>query len=161
MKLLKVVYVEKLLGIKINDKLTLNSHVEDVCKKDSMKIYPLARVTPYMTGSKKCILMNAFFRSQFSYCPFVLMCHSRTLNNKTNKLHERCFGNVYNDKLSSFQNLLDRTDLFQRTLVICKQLLWKCIKCLKVLHRRYLMIISAVVLMQIMIYVISLSLVDK
>ena len=27
---------EKLLGIKINGKLTLNSHVKDVCKKDSM-----------------------------------------------------------------------------------------------------------------------------
>ena len=62
---------EKLLGIKINGKLTLNSHVKDVCKKDSMKMYALSRVTPYMTGSKKYILMNAFFRSQFSYCPSV------------------------------------------------------------------------------------------
>ena len=52
--------------------------------------------------------MNAFFRSQFSYCPLVWMCHSRTLNDKINRLHERCLRIVYNDKLSSFQNLLDQ-----------------------------------------------------
>ena len=61
-----------------------------------------------MTVSKRRILMNAFFRSQFSYCPLVWMCHSRTLNNKINRLHERCLRIVYNDKLSSFQNLLDQ-----------------------------------------------------
>ena len=36
------------------------------------------------------------------------MCHGRTLNNKINRLHERCLRIVYNDKLSSFQNLLDQ-----------------------------------------------------
>ena len=37
------------------------------------------------------------------------MCHSRTLNNKINKLHERCLQIVYNDKKSSFKELL-KTD---------------------------------------------------
>ena len=36
------------------------------------------------------------------------MFHSRTLNNKINRLHERCLRIVYNDKLSSFQNRLDQ-----------------------------------------------------
>ena len=36
------------------------------------------------------------------------MCHSRTLNNKINRLHETCLRIVYNDKFSSFQNLLDQ-----------------------------------------------------
>ena len=62
---------EKLLGIKIDDKLRLNAQVEDLCKKVSRKIHTLDRVTPYMTVSKRRILMNAFFRSQFSYCPLV------------------------------------------------------------------------------------------
>ena len=60
-----------------------------------------------MTVSKRRILMNASFRSQFSYCLLVWMCHSRTLNNKINRLRERCLRIFYNDKLSSFQNLLD------------------------------------------------------
>ena len=85
----------------------LNAQVEDLCKKASRKIHALARISPYMTVSKRRILMNASFRSQFSYCPLVWMCHSRTLNNKINRLRERCLRIFYNDKLSSFQNLLD------------------------------------------------------
>ena len=36
------------------------------------------------------------------------MCHSRTMNNKINRLHERCLRIVYSDKTSSFENLLER-----------------------------------------------------
>ena len=36
------------------------------------------------------------------------MCHSRTLNNRINKLHERCLSVIYNDKKSLFQKLLDK-----------------------------------------------------
>ena len=72
------------------------------------KILALARFTPYMTVSKTRFFMNAFFRSQLSYYPLVWMCHSRTLNNKINRFHERCLRIDYNDKLSSFQNLLDQ-----------------------------------------------------
>ena len=40
--------------------------------------------------------------SQFSYC------HSRRINNQINKLHERALRLVYNDKSSSFRELLER-----------------------------------------------------
>ena len=99
---------EQLLGIKIDNKLKLNAQVEELCKKASRKMHSLARVTPYMTVSKKRTLLNAFFKSQFSYCPIKRMCHSRTLNNKKSRLLERCLRIVYNDKLSSFQHLLDQ-----------------------------------------------------
>ena len=36
------------------------------------------------------------------------MCHNRTINNSINRLHERCLRIVYNDKKSSFQELLDK-----------------------------------------------------
>ena len=32
--------------------------------------------------------MNAFFKSQFNYCPLIWMCHNRDNNNKINRLHE-------------------------------------------------------------------------
>ena len=53
--------------------------------------------------------MNAFIKSQFSYCPFVWMFHSRTLNNKINKLREKALRLVYRNKTSlSFENLLKK-----------------------------------------------------
>ena len=36
----------------------------------------------YISLKKKRSLLNAFFVSQFSHCPLVWMCHSRTLNNR-------------------------------------------------------------------------------
>ena len=36
------------------------------------------------------------------------MCHSRTLNNNVNRLHERCLRLIYNDKHSTFHELLEK-----------------------------------------------------
>ena len=52
--------------------------------------------------------MNAFFKCQSNYCPVIWMFHSRTLNNKINRLHERCLRIIYNDKLSNFEELLHK-----------------------------------------------------
>ena len=57
---------------------------------------------------KRRILMNAFFEAQFNYCPIIWMFHSRCLNNKINRLHERCLRMIYNDKISNFEELLNK-----------------------------------------------------
>ena len=49
--------------------------------------------------------MNAFFKSQFSYCPFSWILHSRTSNNKINRLRERCLCITCNGNTSSFTDL--------------------------------------------------------
>ena len=50
--------------------------------------------------------MNAFFKAQFNYCPAVWIFHSRSLNNKINRLHEHRLRIIYNDKHSNFEELL-------------------------------------------------------
>ena len=50
--------------------------------------------------------MKAFITSQFSYCPLIWMFHSRNLNNKINRIHERALKLVYQNNLS-FSELLD------------------------------------------------------
>ena len=40
------------------------------------------------------------------------MFHSRKSNNKINLLHERALRMVYNDRISSFQDLLDKDNSF-------------------------------------------------
>ena len=54
------------------------------------------------------MIMKAFIESQFGYCPLVWMFHSRSLNNNINRIHERSLRITYNDKSSSFQNLLEK-----------------------------------------------------
>ena len=99
---------EKLLGVKFNHKLTFNTHIGDIYKKAGLKLTALSRIAPYMDFNKKRLLVNAFFISQFNYCPLIWMCHNHTKNNKINRIHERCLSLIYNDKKSSFENLLDK-----------------------------------------------------
>ena len=80
---------EKLLGVKIDNKLTFGCHVSDMCKKANRKINALARIAPFININKSPILMNSFFRSQFNYCPLIWMCHSQANNRKINRHQER------------------------------------------------------------------------
>ena len=112
---------EKLLGVKIDNKMTFDCHVSDMCKKANRKINALASIAPFINTNKRRILMNLFFRSKFSYCPLIWMCHSRTNNTKTNRLHERCLRIMYNDKQSSFIKSLGKDNfvsIHQRNLQI-------------------------------------------
>ena len=52
--------------------------------------------------------MRAFVISQFQYCPLVWMFHSRHLNNKINRIHERALRIAYKDYKSSFNTLLEK-----------------------------------------------------
>ena len=56
--------------------------------------------------------ISKFFRkvreSNFNDCSLVWMCHSHENNKKINRLHERCLRTIYNDKQSSFNELLEK-----------------------------------------------------
>ena len=99
---------EILLGITIDRDLKFDEHVNNLCKKACQKLNALVRLAPFMNVDKKRMIMKAFIESQFGYCPLVWMFHSRSLNNKINRIHERALRITYNDKSSSFQNLLEK-----------------------------------------------------
>ena len=98
---------EKLLGVTIDAKLNFVKHIKQIYAKARAKLKALARIAPFMNIKKKKVLMKAFFMAQFSYCPLTWMFHSRKLNNKINKLHERCLWIVYSDNTSSLEELLE------------------------------------------------------
>ena len=51
--------------------------------------------------------MKASFDAQFKYCPLIWMCHSCN-KRKIDRPHERCLIIIYNDKQSSFKELLEK-----------------------------------------------------
>ena len=56
--------------------------------------------------------MKAFVESHFGYCPLVWMLHSRTLNARINRIHERALRIVYGDDTSLFEHLLRKDNSF-------------------------------------------------
>ena len=99
---------EKLLGVTFDNQLNFNHHISKICKTASNKLHALARVSHYMDEDKSRILFNLYFSSQFNYCPLIWMNHSKSINKKTNNLHERALKLIYCDHSSNFQELLQR-----------------------------------------------------
>ena len=93
---------EILLGITIDRDLKFDEHVNNLCKKACQKLNALVRLAPFMNVDKKRMIMKAFIESQFGYCPLVWMFHSRSFNNKINRIHKSALGNTHNNKSSSF-----------------------------------------------------------
>ena len=104
---------EKLLGIKIDQKLSFEPHVDSLCKKASQKLNGLARMASSLKFKQRKLLLNAFITAQFSCAPVILMFHSRKLNNRINNIHERALRLVYKDYTSSFDELLLKDNSFR------------------------------------------------
>ena len=89
---------EKLIGIKVVTKLNFNQHSNDVNSKASRKVNALSRIMPYMSLSKRKKLVSLFFNPKLKYWPLIWMFYSCIINNKINRLHERCLRLLYGDK---------------------------------------------------------------
>ena len=98
---------EILLDINLDSELKFEDHFNFICKKTSQKRYALARIVPFMDLKQRRNIMKAFVECQFGYCPIIWMFHSRGLNNKINRIHERALRITYKDKSSTFQELLE------------------------------------------------------
>ena len=88
-------------------KLSFENHIARIRSKARTKIKALVRIAPFLNKRKRKLLMNAFFKSQISYCPLSWIFHSRTLNSNINRLLKRYLRIKYNDNTSSFVDLLE------------------------------------------------------
>ena len=57
--------------------------------------------------------MKTFAESQFGYCPLIWVFYSRKLNIKINHLQEWSLRIVYNDYITSFEDLLKKDNFFK------------------------------------------------
>ena len=101
-----------LLGITIDNKLTFNDHISKLCKKTSIKLHALSRISNYISCNKLRVTMKAFIESQFGYCPLIWMFHGRTLNHRINRLHKRALQLVHKCPTLTFEELLVKDNSF-------------------------------------------------
>ena len=99
---------ETLLGILIDSELSFDQHISSICSKASKKLHALGRIATFMSFNKSRTLLKAFIESQFSYCPLIWVFHSRTMNNKINRIHERALRLVSSDHVFSLDELLKK-----------------------------------------------------
>ena len=90
-----------LLGITIVSNLTIENHINNICKRASQKLNGLARVASYMNIQKRIIIMKSFVTSEFVYCLLIWIFLSRRLNSKINSIHERTLRITYQYHIST------------------------------------------------------------
>ena len=114
---------ETFFGIKIDNKLTLEEHVEGLCKKASQKVSAVARISSLMRFEQKKRIVNLFMTSNFSHYPLVWMFHSRRIDNRIDHIHERALKSIYQDYNSSFKELLrkDKIKINKNVLIKCQK----------------------------------------
>ena len=95
-------FSENFLGIKTDNKLTLEEHVEGLCNKASQKVSAVTRISSLKRFEQRKRIVDLFIISHFSYYPLVWMFHSRRLNNCIGHIHERDLKVMYPDYNSSF-----------------------------------------------------------
>ena len=96
----------KLLGVTIDRDPKFDKDVLKLCSKTNQELSALSRMANKLSFNKRRTIFKVFLESQFKYCPIVWMFHSRRINNKINRLHERSLRIVYGDDVSTFINYL-------------------------------------------------------
>ena len=83
-----------------------------ILKKGNQKLHALMRISKYMSMEKLKLLMKTFIESQFNYCPLIWMFHSRKMQKRINRLHERALRVVYKDDNLTYEQLLEKDEGF-------------------------------------------------
>ena len=96
----------KLLGITIDDKLSFNKHISNLCSTASNRLRALARIRKFLSLEQAKRLSEAYIMSTFKYCPLIWMFCNKTANNQINKIHKRSLRLVYQLEDKNFEDLL-------------------------------------------------------
>ena len=121
---------EKMLGITIDNKLKLKSHIKNIWTVANQKLNALCRISNCIDSDKCKLLVNVLFKSQCSCCPLIWMFCMRESSHRLNWVHEMTLIIISEDYNSSFSDLVAM--LNEKTIhqMCIDFLMTKALKCL-------------------------------
>ena len=103
-KNIKTLSSVKLLDVKLNFSL----HITKICRSAANQLHALIRLRMFLNFKEKKTLINSYFYSNFNYCPLVWMFSSAKSLNKVESLQKRALRFLYEDYVSSYEELLQK-----------------------------------------------------
>ena len=97
---------KKLLGVIIDNKLDFTEHLNTVCKKANLRLPALNRISRFLSPEQHVLIINAYIKSLFHYCPLVWMYCYRRIMHKRNTIHEGSLSLLLKHYKDDFQDLL-------------------------------------------------------
>ena len=128
----------KVLGVTLDENLNSDIHISNICKKASMQINALKRISKYLNEKSRILIYTSFISSNFSYCPVSWIFCGKKNSDKIEKLQERALRFVFLDRTSTYTELLGRGDFLSLSQYRLKHLAIEVFKCVRGLNPTYL-----------------------
>ena len=125
------------LVICIDENLTFDMHVDNICLKASRQISALQRLTGLLDLPSRKAIYNSFISSHFNYCHLVWIFTSKASIAKMQK-NTRALRFVLKDSISDYETLLSKSELDSFRISSIKMMAVEIFKILNDMGRRYL-----------------------
>lgn len=101
----------KLLGVTFDFMLNFNSHIANICKKAARQLNVMKRIGRNINKLGRLTMYFSFIMSNLNYCPLTWHFTGETNTKKIEKLQERALRFIYDDNVSSYNCLLQRSGM--------------------------------------------------
>ena len=95
------------MGIEIDSKLNVDTHVHDIFQKAARHINALKRLSKFLNLDSRMAIFRSFITSNFGYCSLVWHACSANNTQKLEQLQLRALRFVYHDYASTYVELLE------------------------------------------------------
>ena len=102
-----------LLGMEIDNFLTFNTHIGNLCKKAASQLNVLKRLSTFIRYNERRIIMQSFILSNFNYCALIWQFCSESNTAKIEKIQERALRLVLDDYILDYSTLLKKSGITQ------------------------------------------------
>ena len=99
------------LGVTVNEQLSWNDHITNICKRACQRLYVIRRVKPYMSKKELHATHCAFITSLFDYCCPVFVFLPKFLCERLRRIEKRSHNIIYG---KSFECTCQLDGLIQR-----------------------------------------------
>ena len=97
------------LGMDIDNLLTFNKHIVNLCKNAASQLNVLKRLSRFMDHTERKLIVQAFILANFNYCALIWHFCSKSNAAKIEKIQERASRLVVDDHISDYPTLLAKS----------------------------------------------------
>ena len=128
----------KVLGIDIDDKLTFDGHISNMCIKAGRQLNVLQRLRGSLDQDSRMAIYKSFIMSNFNYCPLIWMFTSKTSLSKLENIQKRALRFVLDDYQSGYNDLLQNANVPGIKIMLLRYLAIEVFKCINEINPAYL-----------------------
>ena len=128
----------KVLGIDIDDKLTFDGHISNICIKAGRQLDILQRLKGSLDQDSRMAIYKSFIMSNFNYCPLIWMFTSKTSLSKLENIQKRALRFVLDDYQSGHTDLLQNANVPGIKIRLLRYLAIDVFKCINEINPAYL-----------------------